>query len=445
MRRSLQVLCCLLAAALAGTAGAALRIEITRGFESATPIAVARFGWSGGAGEAAPEPVWEIVAADLARSGRFAPVDDLPQHPVHLEDVRWADWRRLKIASLVFGSIEEAEAPPGADGRDREYALEFRLVDTFTQGTLAGRRYEGVPAGQLRWLAHRISDEVYSALTGEAGAFATRIAYVTEDAGQGGRTAYSLNVADSDGANPFVVQSSSQPIMSPAWSPDGQRLAYVSFEEGRSRVFLQHLATGERRTVSDFPGINGAPAFSPDGGRLALTLSQEGDPEIYVLDLQSRGLRRVTRHPGIDTEPTWAPDGRSIVFTSNRSGRPQLYRTPARGGEKPERLTFSGDYNARASFSPDGSRLVFIHGNRGHYRIAVMEVEEREISTLTVGGLDESPVFAPNGRMILYATTERGGRSALAAVSIDGGFRQKLLIEGAEVRDPAWSPYERGR
>lgn len=442
MRRTLQVLCCVLAAVLAGTAGAALRIEITRGHESATPIAVARFGWSGAGAAAPPEPVWEIVAADLARSGRFAPVDDLPQHPVRQEDVRWADWRRLKIASLVFGSIEEA--PPPADGVAQEYVLEFRLVDTFTRGTLAGRRYEGVRADQLRWAAHRISDEVYSALTGEAGAFATRIAYVTEDAGQEGRTDYSLNVADSDGANPFEVWSSPEPIMSPAWSPDGQRLAYVSFEQGRSQIFVQHLATGERRAVSGFSGINGAPAFSPDGGRLALTLSRGGDPEIYVLDLESGGFRRLTRHPGIDTEPSWSPDGRSIVFTSNRSGRPQLYLVPVRGEGKPERLTFSGDYNARAAFSPDGSRLVFIHGNRGHYRIAVMGVEEREIVALTRGGLDESPAFAPNGRMILYATSE-GGRSSLAAVSIDGGFRQKLLIEGAKVRDPAWSPYESGR
>ena len=439
MPRFLFWLCFVLLAGAAGAARAALTIEITQGLESATPIAVARFEWSGPAQDP-PESISSVVAADLERSGRFAPFRDLPRHPSRKEDVRWADWRRLQIGSLVIGSIRDTTS-----GGVREYRIEFRLFDVFTRGLLAGRRYQGIPADRLRHVAHRISDEVYHALTGEAGAFATRIAYVTETAGREGRTAYTLNVADSDGANPVELLSSPEPIMSPAWSPDGRRLAYVSFEGNRSRVFVQELETGERREVAGYPGINGAPAFSPDGRRLALTLSRDGGPDVYVLDLGSEELRRLTSSPGIDTEPAWSPDGRSIVFTSDRSGgRPQLYRISEAGGGEPERLTFTGRYNARAAFSPDGSRLAFVHESGGGYRIAVMGVDDREVRVLTNGRLDESPTFAPNGRMVLYATTE-GGRAALAAVSSDGRFRQRLSIDEAGVRDPAWSPGRAGR
>ena len=434
MPRFLTWLCFVLLAGAAGAARAALTIEITQGLESATPIAVARFEWSGPASDP-PESISTIVADDLARSGRFAPFRDLPQHPARREDVRWSDWRRLQVGSLVIGSIRET-----ASGGVREYQIEFRLFDTFTLGQLAGRRYQGIPADRIRRVAHRISDEVYYALTGEAGAFATRIAYVTEAAGQEGRVVYELDVADSDGANPVKLLSSPEPIMSPAWSPDGRQLAYVSFEGGRSRIFVQETGTGERREVAAFPGINGAPAFSPDGSRLALTLSRSGSPDIHVLHLESNELLRLTSNPGIDTEPAWSPDGRDIVFTSDRSGRrPQLYRISAAGGGEPERLTFSGRYNARAAFSPDGSRLAFVHETDGDYRIAVMGIDDREVRVLTDGALDESPTFAPNGRMILYATTERG-QAALAAVSIDGRFRQRLSIGEAGVRDPAWSP-----
>ena len=415
-------------------AWSALKIEITQGLESATPIAVARFGRSG-SGPAPPESVSTIIAADLARSGRFAPLQELPQHPVRKEDVRWSDLRRLRVGSLVIGSIGQR-----LRGGVREYDVEFRLFDTFSASQLAGQRYPGVRADRLRWLAHQISDEIYYALTGEKGAFATRIAYVTETAGQEGEVAYALNVADSDGGNPVVLRTSPDPIMSPAWSPDGRRLAYVSFEGGRSRIMMQELATGLRREVTGFPGINGAPAFSPDGRRLALTLSRDGSPDIYVLTLESGELRRLTSGPGIDTEPAWSPDGGTLIFTSNRSGgRPQLFRISAAGGGAPERLTFSGRYNARAAFSPDGSRLAFVHESGGEYRIAVMRIGDEKIEVLTNGGLDESPTFSPNGRLILYATTERG-RSALAAVSIDGRFRQRLSIDETGVRDPAWSP-----
>ena len=418
-----------------GPAWAALEIEITRGLESATPIAVARFGQSG-PGAAPTEPISTIIAANLARSGRFAPLRDLPQHPVRKEDVRWADWRRLKVGSLIIGSVT-----PEVRGGIRDYKVDFRLYDTFTGSQLAGRSYRARP-DRLRWTAHRISDDIYYALTGEAGAFATRIAYVTETAGQEGEVVYALNVADSDGGNPVVLRTSPDPIMSPAWSPDGRWLAYVSFEGGRSRIMRQELATGRRLEVTGFPGINGAPAFSPDGSRIALTLSRSGSPDIHVLDLVSDELRRLTSGPGIDTEPAWSPDGRTLVFTSDRSGgRPQLFRIPATGDRPPERLTFTGRYNARATFSPDGSRIAFVHETGGEYRIAVMAFEDGQIDVLTNGSLDESPTFAPNGRLILYATTERG-RSALAAVSIDGRFRQRLSINETGVRNPAWSPQQ---
>ena len=423
-----------LSAGWSAPAWSALRIEITQGLESATPIAVARFGQPD-SGSAPPESISTIIAADLARSGRFAPLADLPQHPMRREDVRWSDWRRLRVGSLVIGSIGQT-----LRGGVREYEVEFRLFDTFSVSQLAGQRFPGVRPDQLRWLAHQISDEIYYALTGEKGAFATRIAYVTETAGQEGEVAYALNVADSDGGNPVVLRTSPDPIMSPAWSPDGRWLAHVSFEGGSSRIMVQELATGLRRELTAFPGINGAPAFSPDGRRLALTLSRDGSPDIYVLTLESGELRRLTSGPEIDTEPAWSPDGRTLIFTSDRSGgRPHLFRISAAGGGEPERLTFDGRYNARAAFSPDGSRLAFVHESDGEYRIAIMGIGDEKIEVLTNGRLDESPTFAPNGRMILYATTE-GGQSALAAVSIDGRFRQRLSIDETGVRDPAWSP-----
>lgn len=432
--RKLLLLSAALFAGAAGPAWAALQIEITRGLESATPIAVARFGWSG-PGSASPEPVSAIIAADLARSGRFAPLQELPQHPLRKEDVRWSDWRRLRVGSLVIGSVGEAVR----DGA-REYQVEYRLLDTFTSAQLAGRRYSQVRPDRLRWIAHLVSDEIYYALTGEQGAFATRIAYVTE-AVREGEIVHTLNVADSDGGNPVVLRTSPYPIMSPSWSPDGRWLAYVSFDGGRSRIVMQELATGLRREVAGFPGINAAPAFSPDGRQLALTLSRDGSPDVYVMDLGSGALRRLTSDRSIDTEPAWSPDGRTLVFTSDRSGgRPQLFRVPASGGGAPERLTFAGRSSARAAFSPDGSRLAFMHDESGgHDRIAVMDLGNESIEVITNGRLDESPTFAPNGRMILYATTERD-RSALAAVSVDGRVRQRLSIDDTGVRDPAWSP-----
>ena len=411
-------------------ARAELTIEITSGIEGALPIAVVPFAWNGPG--ASPEDVAEIVAADLARSGQFAPLPraDMLSRPARPEDIRYRDWRAVGVDNLVIGRI----VPREGGG----YTVEFRLFDVFRGRQLTG--YSFPTSGErLRETAHRVADIVYETLTGERGAFRTWIAYVTVT-GSGDERRYSLQVADSDGYNPRTVLRSRQPLMSPSWSPDARRLAYVTFEQDTAEVYVQELATGQRRKVASYQGINGAPAWSPDGRQLALTLSQDGNAEIYILSLDSDRLRRLTRHPAIDTEPAWAPDGRSLVFTSDRGGSPQLYRLAVDGG-RPERLTFEGGYNASADFAPDGKRLALLHRDgRGNYRVAVQDLERGMLTLVSEGRLDESPSFAPNGRMILYAT-EAGGRGVLAAASVDGRVGQRLRLQEGEVREPAWSPF----
>ena len=407
---------------------AALTIEITQGMEGALPIAIVPFAWQGAGTE--PLQISEIVSADLRRSGKFNPLDeaDMISRPVTPDQIRFQNWRLLNTDYLVIGQLQQS----GPD----QFTAQFQLFDVFKGEQLAGFT---IPSQRvdLRRLAHHISDLIYEKLTGEPGAFNSRVAYVTKS-GSRGSESYQLQIADSDGYNPQTILRSSEPLMSPAWSADGMQLAYVSFENRIAEIYVQELETGNRRQVAAYPGINGAPAWSPNGRELALTLSRDGNPEIYVLDLATSRLRRLTNNAAIDTEPAWMPDGRSLVFTSDRGGAPQIYRIAA-GGGRAERLTFEGRYNAGADVSPDGRTLAMVHGENGRYRIATLDLETGLFRVLTDGSLDESPSFAPNGAVIIYATRE-GNREVLSAVSVDGSFRQRLSLQAGNVREPAWSP-----
>jgi TolB protein len=411
---------------LGGPARAELTVDITKGVQGATPIAVVPFAQPGLGGD----NLGGIVAADLERSGKFSPLPEssLAERPAPPEPVNFPAWQALGQDYLVIGRVDSTGAG--------QYQAEFVLFDAIRGASLLSDKI-AFTAPEARHAAHRIADLIYKQLTGQRGAFNTRVAYVAAAGGPSGRE-YRLLIADTDGRDPQAVISSSEPIMSPSWSPDGKRLAYVSFESGTSAIFVQNLASGERQKVSAAPGINGAPAWSPDGSRLALTLSKGGSPDIYVMDLGSRSLRQITNDGAIDTEPSWSPDGRSLVFTSDRGGKPQLYLASASGGAA-QRLTYDGDYNAGGVFSPDGRFLAMVHGNGGDYRIALMDLHSRSLRVLTRGRLDESPGFAPNGSMILYARKE-GGADRLAAVSLDGKVHQALSIEGGQAREPAWSP-----
>jgi TolB protein len=411
-------------------AHAVLTIEITKGVEAGIPVAIVPFAYDGGGQP--PQVVSEIVEDDLVRSGRFdaLPSSDFLSQPHEHTEIKFRDWRLIKAEALVVGRVTRV-------GDDR-YEVQFQLLDVFRENQLAGYRY-AVPGNRLRKVAHQISDIIYEELTGRPGAFDTRIAYVTQENSEGGGARYLLQVADSDGYGPKSILETRQPILSPAWSPDGTSLAYVSFEDRRSMVFIQNVSTGTRRKVAEFEGLNSAPAWSPDGRRLALTLSKDGNPEIYVMDAGGGSLRRLTEHFAIDTEPAWSPDGRHIVFTSDRGGKPQIYRIAAAGGT-PERLTFDGTYNARATYDPEGKRLAMVTNQGNGYRIGVFYLENRAIQVLTDSSLDESPSFAPNGDMILYAS-QSGNRGVLAAVSVDGRVKQVLKLQEGAVREPAWSPF----
>lgn len=412
------------------TAQAQLEIEIISGNASALPIAVVPFQWME-AGAPPVSSVDEIVSGDLYRSGLFDPmaVVDMAERPVDEEGIRFGTWRLLKVDYIVIGKVRTPN-----DGIGHE--LIYQLYDVHTQERLLSR-VTTVGPGDMRFGAHRVADAIYEALTGVPGAFSTRIAYITST-GLGNNQRFELVVADADGFGPQSVVGSPEPLLSPAWSPDGKNLAYVSFELGNSAIYMQNVSTGARELISSGKGINGAPSFSPDGKKMAMTLSRSGNPEIYVRDMATGRTNQITQHWAIDTEPVWSPDGRYIYFTSDRGGRPQIYRLPP-GGGTPARVTLEGDYNARASISPDGRRIAVAQGRGSEYRIAVWDIKTERFTILTPGTLDESPSFAPNGSMILYATRE-GSRGVLSAVSADGNVRQRLVLSEGDVREPAWSP-----
>jgi TolB protein len=414
------------------SARAELTIEITQGAEGALPIAVVPFGWSGTGAGAPKYNVGEIVAADLARSGRFKPLApaQMLAKPHRGTDVDFRDWRALRMENLVVGEL----TPNGVGG----YLVRFQLFDVYRGEQIAGYNIP-TTARDLRAAAHYVSDLIYETLTGERGAFSTRIAYVIAHRKPGGKQRLQLQVADADGFNPQTIVASDEPILSPAWSPDGRKLAYVSFEKRKPSIWIQEVLTGRREKIASYKGINGAPAWSPDGRYLAMTLSKDGNPDIFIMDLLSRRLRPLTRHWGIDTEASWSPDGKDIVFTSDRGGSPQIYRVSRNGGT-PERLTFAGGYNARASYAPDGKSLTMVTRVDGNYRIGVMDLKTRGMRVLSEGNLDESPSFAPNGSMIIYATRAKG-RGVLAAVSTDGRVKQRLGLQTGDVREPVWSPF----
>jgi TolB protein len=434
MPRLIQIaLIALAALVLPSLARAQLNIQIVEGSPSALPIAVVPFAFEG-AGLPPDTDLAQVIAADFNRCGQFRalPRQDVVEYPARGSEVKFGTWRTLKQDFLVIGRIVDAEG--GA------YRIEFELFDVAKQQSMLALAV-GARPGNLRDAAHQVADLVYEKILGVRGAFWTRIAYVTST-GSGRNIQYALMVADSDGYNPQVVVRSKEPLLSPAWSPDSRRLAYVSFERGNSAIYIQELATGQRQVVSSNRGINGAPAFSPDGSKLALTLSMSGNPEIYTMDLGTRRTTQLTRHFSIDTEPSWMPDGRSIVFTSDRAGKPQIYQIPVGGGD-PTRITFQGEYNARASVSWDGKKFAMAQGAGNVYRIAILDRSlggSGEIRQLSPGNLDESPSFAPNASMVLYAARE-GSRGVLYAVSADGRVRQRLVLADGDVREPAWSPF----
>lgn len=422
------------------SAQAVLNVRVTQSANDAQPIAIVPFGWSV-AGQEAPADMASIVAANLERSGQFKALAnaDMLAKPVSGQTINFANWRAVNVDHLVVGNLRKVAA--------EMYAIDVQLFDVLSGKQLLGHSYP-IPRKALRKTAHHISDVIYEKLTGARGAFNTRIAYVSVKrsmAGKQVKASYSLQVADADGHNPRTVVKSSWPLLSPSWSPDGAYLAYVSFRNRQAEVYTVNLKTGKEQKLASFKGINGAPVFSPDGNKLAFTSSKSGSPDIYVMDLRSRKQTQITRGYAIETEPAWSADGRDILFTSNRTGGPQIYTINANAnGGKAKRVSFDGRYNASVTVAPNNQHLAMVHAVSGQYRIAVLDKESALLRVLSDGSQDESPSFAPNGRMILYATQSMG-KGVLAAVSVDGRTKQQLLSTDGDIREPAWSPFNKQR
>lgn len=405
----------------AGLAQAQLSIEISGAGANRIPVAIADFPGD----PAASRIITSTVRADLERSGLFKLIDTTGAVLDENAAINYADWKGRGADALAAGSIGRS-----ADGR---MEARFRLHDAQKGVSLGGAAYV-TSNQQLRAAGHRIADYIYEKLTGEKGVFSTRIAYVVKSRGQ-----FLLQIADSDGQGAATALTSNEPIISPVWSPDGSRLAYVSFEKKKPVIYVHSLASGRRHIVANFKGSNSAPGWSPDGSRLAVVLSKDGNSQLYVVNADGSGVQRLTQSAGIDTEPRYSADGSSIYFTSDRGGSPQIYRVATSGGA-PQRVSFEGNYNVSPRPSPDGKSLAFITRREGRFQLAIMDVASRQVQVLTDSHKDESPSFAPNSRMILIAT-EVGGRGVLSAVSSDGRIKQRLSVAAGDVREPAWGPF----
>lgn len=409
-------------------AHAQLSIEIVGGGASQIPITVLPLVGE----ERFSQKVSEIVSADLQRSGLFRLGSQGSARPFPSEagEVNYRYWRNEGAQTLVLGRVIEA-----ADGN---VEVRFRMLDVGKQSQLLGYAFK-VSVPQLRVTAHRIADLIYEKLTGDVGVFATKIAYVVKSG-----EVFELQVADADGHNPQVVHRYREPIISPQWSPDGTRIAYVSFEQKKPIVYVLNVFDGTRRVVASFEGSNSAPAWSPDGRRLAVTLTKDGGSQIYMMNADGSGLTRLTYSQSIDTEPNFSPDGRHILFTSDRAGSPQIYRTRVDGVGEPERMTFEGGYNVTPRYTPDGKSFVYITRTEGRFNVAIQSIASRQVQILTSDRLDQSPTVAPNGKMILYASEIRG-RGILAAVSSDGRIKQRITAQAGDIREPTWGPLTNNR
>lgn len=414
---------------------AILNLELTRGVSGAVPIAIVPFVM----GESSPVNISDVISSDLQMSGRFKVYgrDKLSKYPGNLAEVEFNYFQRLGADNIVIGKINKL----GGD----QYQVSFQLLDVYKgkdtpqQSVVLSQKFD-VTSKELRRLAHHISDMIYQQITGIPGIFSTRYAYVVVDRKPNAEASYTLEVADMDGYNPRTLLNSSDPIMSPAWSPNGREIAYVSFEKKYAAIYIQNVATGGRRLVSEYTGINGAPAWSPDGKKLALVLSKDGTPNIYTLDVANKHLTQITKDWSINTEPAWSPNGKNIIFTSNRGGVPQIYQKNLQTGNV-SRVTYDGNYNARASYTRDGNHIVVLNKEANTYNIGILDLNNGVFRVLTNSGMDnDSPSVAPNGSMVLYGTLYKG-RSVLGLVATDGSVQLRMPARSGEVQDPAWSPY----
>lgn len=405
-----------------------LTIEIIGGGGNQIPITVLPLVGE----ERFPQRISQIVTADLQRSGMFklgspGSVRPFPSEP---HEINYKYWKGEGAETLVIGTIVEK-----GDGRAE---VRFRMMDVAKQSQIFGFSYL-VSVQQLRLTAHRIADVIYEKLTGDVGVFATKICYVTKSDAR-----FELQVSDADGHNADFILAHKEPIISPQWSPDGSRIAYVSFERRKPIVFIHNLTDGTRSVLANFEGSNSAPSWAPDGKRLAVVLTKDGTSNIYLINADGSGLARLTNTPYIDTEPNFSPDGKYILFTSDRAGSPQIYRMRVDGSGDAERMTYEGSYNVTPRYSPDGKSFIFIHRNEGRFNVALQEFGQTQPTLLTTGGLDQSPTFAPNGKMVLYAS-EVKSRGILAAVSSDGRIKQRITAQSGDIREPAWGPLSNNR